>query len=63
MDLENSQKKDLESIRNLAMIFLEQIKAKAFELGYGELVVSFKVRNHEIKEAHVVKEQQKLRPF
>lgn len=63
MNLEENSEKNLQSKKDLANIFIEQIKQMAFELQFGNLIVNFKVRNGVIKEAHKISEELKLRPF
>lgn len=47
----------------LVIVFLRQIRDRAFSLQYGVLNVSFKVRDGKLKEAHITLESEKLRPF
>lgn len=62
---ENNSKKLLtnEPERDLLGVFSRQIAEKAFELQYGNLVVKFKVRKGAVKDAHLLAEEIKLRPF
>ena len=61
--LEKNQKKPLTKEVDLLSIYTRQIKDLAYELQYGELVIKFKVRDGEVKEAHKIQESIKLRPF
>lgn len=56
-------KKSLTDRQDLLKIYSRQIEQKAFELQFGNLIVQYKVRNGEVKEAHVLREEIKLRPF
>ena len=61
--LENNQKKGVANTEDLLDTFGRQIRNLAYELQFGNIVVDYKVRNGEIKEAHRVAERLKLRPF
>lgn len=60
---ENNNKSPLTPLGPLDKVYMQQIRAEADALQYGNLTVSFKVRGGEIKEAHVTKKAVKLRPF
>ncbi len=62
-DLEDNQKKSLTNDSDLLDTFSRQIREMAFELQFGNLVIDFKIRGGEIKEAHRISESVKLRPF
>jgi len=62
-ELGENQKKIIANTGDLLDTYSRQIKNMAYELQYGNLVIDFKVRNGEVKEAHRVLEKVKLRPF
>jgi hypothetical protein len=57
------EKKSVENTGDLLDIYSRQIRNMAYELQFGNLVVEFKVRNGEVKEAHKISDVIKLRPF
>jgi hypothetical protein len=57
------EKKSVENTGDLLDIYSRQIRNMAYELQFGNLVVEFKVRNGEVKEAHKISDAIKLRPF
>lgn len=59
----NTEKKGLTAENSLLNVFTRQIDDKAWELQYGELTVTFKVRAGAIKEAHIIEKKEKLQPF
>ena len=57
------EKKPLTGENCLLTVFHRQIKAKAFDLQFGEMTVVYKVRKGHVKEARIVQTAEKLQPF
>jgi len=62
-ELGELEKKSVENTEDLLDIYSRQIRNMAYELQFGNLVIDFKIRNGEVKEAHKVSDAVKLRPF
>jgi len=60
--LKDNQKKDLQNKPDRLLIYIEQIKQKAFELQYGSLHVEFKIYNGQIENGKITRKEENLRP-